>query len=519
MIDFGILGPLEVRREGQLVPVRGAKQRALLAALLLRANEIVSTDRLVDDLWGEEPPEAGAAALRVRVSQLRKALEVGSAGNPIVTQPSGYVLQLEPGRLDLHRFELLAREAEGSEASIAAEKLREALSLWRGAALAEFASEPFAEPAIARLDELRLATLEKRVEADLALGRHADLVAELQALTAEHPLRERLRGQLMLALYRSGRQAEALAAYRDGRETLVGELGIEPSPSLQELERAILAQDRSLDLEPRPPAKRAILAVVADAGRLEDVLALAVPLARRSSREVILAQVAHAAALDRTAALLHVVCEGLRAEGVDARSAAFTAGKPGADTVRLATEQDVDLILVAATSELLEDPVLAELMHSAPCDVAALIGEGPTAGPVLVPFTGAEHDWTAIEVGAWLASSWEVSLRLAGPLLTDGRDASRLLANASLAVQRALGVAAEPLLVEPSPDGLAAAGRGAAIAVVGLSDRWREEGLGPARATLAGGDRPALLVRRGVRPGGLAPPESHTRFTWSLKPA
>jgi hypothetical protein len=138
---------------------------------------------------------------------------------------------------------------------------------------------------------------------------------------------------------------------------------------------------------------------------------------------------------------------------------------------------------------------------------------------VLVPFTGAEHDWTAIELGAWLASSWEVSLRLAGPLLTDGRDASRLLANASLAVQRALGVAAEPLLVEPSPDGLAAAGRGAAIAVVGLSDRWREEGLGPARATLAGGDRPALLVRRGVRPGGLAPPESHTRFTWSLKPA
>jgi hypothetical protein len=161
--------------------------------------------------------------------------------------------------------------------------------------------------------------------------------------------------------------------------------------------------------------------------------------------------------------------------------------------------------------------VLRAILAGAPCDVAALIGSAPAPGPLLVPFVGAEHDWTAIELGAWLAGAWEVPLRLAGPSL-EGRDASRLLASASLAVQRALGVAAEPLLLSPEPDQLLRAAQDAAIVVVGLSDRWRKEGLGKTRAALAQIERPSvLLVRRGLRPGGLAPRESLTRFTWSIR--
>ncbi len=200
-----------------------------------------------------------------------------------------------------------------------------------------------------------------------------------------------------------------------------------------------------------------------------------------------------------------------------ARSALFTSATPGADVARLATEQDVDLIVVAASSELLDDPDLAELLRVAPCDVAVSVGKSPVPGPVLVPFAGAEHDWSAIELGAWLAGGWKVPLRLAGPAVEGGRDASRLLASASLAVQRALGVAAEPLLVDPGPDALVTAAAEAGVVVVGLSDRWRKEGLGPVRSALAAADQPTLLVRKGLRPGGLAPAENLTRFTWSLR--
>ena len=195
----------------------------------------------------------------------------------------------------------------------------------------------------------------------------------------------------------------------------------------------------------------------------------------------------------------------------------FTSDSPGADAARLATEQDVDLVLVAAPAALLDDPDLGDLLRSAPCDVAVLTGGEPAAGPVLVPFAGTDHDWSAIELGAWLAGSWQVPLRLAGPAVEGGRDASRLLASASLAVQRALGVAAEPLLVEPGPEALVAAAADAGVTVVGLSDRWRKDGLGPTRGALAASGHPTLLVRKGLRPGGLAPAENLTRFTWSLR--
>jgi DNA-binding SARP family transcriptional activator len=497
--------------------VRGAKQRALLAVLLLHANEVVSTDRLLDELWGDEPPEARTAALRVRLSQLRKALDI-EGSNPIVTRAPGYSIEVRPEQLDLHRFERLVEAAGASEPREAAEQLREALGLWRGQALADFAYEPFAQAAIGRLEELRLLAVEKRIDADLALGRHAELVGELASLVAEHPLQEGLHGRLMLALYRSGRQAEALEAYQAARRVLVDELGIEPGPALQELEKTILRQDPSLELAEALQLRRSILVASLGDIPLEPLLAVAEPLARQPPREVIVARLfGDRAELGAATAALGKLCQALAARGIVARAAAFTSASPGDDTSRLAAEQDVDLVLVGGPPGLLEDDDLQKLLHSAPCDVAVLVGGGPVAGPVLVPFAGTEHDWSAIELGAWLAGSWQVPLQLAGPAVEGGRDASRLLASASLAVQRALGVAAEPLLVEPGAEALVAASREAVVTVVGLSDRWRKDGLGLARAALAASGQPTLLVRKGLRPGGLAPPENLTRFTWSLR--
>jgi DNA-binding SARP family transcriptional activator len=515
-VEIRILGPFEVAVDGAPIALAGAKQRALLAILALHANQVVSADRLLEDLWGEDRPESGATALQVRVSQLRKTL--GAAGSSLVTRAPGYVLQLDRDALDLHRFERLVGDAERAEPAEAAVKLREALALWRGPALPELVYESFAQPAIGRLEELRVAALEKRIEADLVLGRHADLVAELEELVAEHPLREQLRAQLMLALYRSRRQAEALDAYRSARRALVDALGIEPSPPLQELEQAILRQDPALELAtPATPERSVLVVALADEG-LPALLGLAAPLARRPPRELVLARLVGAApALATTAAALNAERERLIAGGVAARAAAFVSAAPGHDAVRLATELDADLLLVDAPAALLGDPDVAAMLATAPCDVALLVGGGAEPGPLLVPFTGVEHDWTSVELAAWLAGSWQVPLRLAGPA-SEGRDASRLLANASLAVQRVLGVAAEPLLVAPGPDGLVQAAAEAALVVAGLSDRWAKEGLGVVRAALASGATPVVLVRRGLRPGGLAPREGQTRFTWSLAP-
>jgi DNA-binding SARP family transcriptional activator len=519
-MQFRILGPLEVADGDAVIPLAGAKQRGLLAILLLSANETVSSDRLIDELWGGQPPESGRTALQVRVSQLRKAL--GAAGDAIDTRAPGYVLRLEPEQLDLDRFERLVGEAQAdaAEPALAAAKLREALALWRGPPLADLSYESFAQPAIRRLGELRVAALEKRVDADLALGRHADLIAELGTLVADHPLRERLRAQLMLALYRCGRQADALEVYQSTRRALVEQLGIEPSPPLRELEQAVLRQDAALELALAAAAERSLLVLALDDGSaLGPLLAVAAPLAQRAGRELVLARlIDECHDLAAESAALHERRELLLAAGIAARAAAFTSSSPGADAVRMAGELDCDLMLIDAPPELLESPVLQAILTAAPCDVAALVGEEPAPGPLLVPFVGAEHDWTAIELGAWLAGAWQVPLRLAGPTVK-GRDSSRLLASASLAVQHAHGIAAEPLLLTPGLDQLVRASREAALVIVGLSDRWQHEGLGTARGALAQrATTPVLLVRRGLRPGGLAPRASLTRFTWSLKP-
>jgi DNA-binding SARP family transcriptional activator len=268
-MEFRILGHLEIRDGGRPVEVRGRRQRALLALLLIRANEPVGDERLLEELWGEHTPESGTTAVRVRVSQLRKAL----GADVIVTRPSGYALEVEPERIDARRFERLVAEGrselEAGDGASAAATLRQALALWRGpAALADFEYEPFADAERARLEDLRLDALEDRIEADLALGRQLELVGELEPLVAQNPFRERLRGQLMLALYRCGRQADALAAYRDARRTMVEELGIEPGPALQQLEQAILRQDDRLgrrddDGGRAPTEERKVITVVA----------------------------------------------------------------------------------------------------------------------------------------------------------------------------------------------------------------------------------------------------------------
>jgi DNA-binding SARP family transcriptional activator len=253
-MEFSILGPLEVRGDGDRpLELGGRKQRALLAVLLLHANRVLSSGNLIEALWGDSPPETAPTALQGYVSHLRKALAPAAA---IVTRAPGYVLELEEEELDLNRFERIVEEARRAaaegDAAKAAGQLREALALWRGPALGDLADEPFARAEALRLEELRLAAFEERIEADLRLGRHATLVGELETYVAQQPLRERPRAQLMLALYRSGRQAEALAAYREARRVLVDELGIEPGRELQELEQAILRHDPALDLRSDP---------------------------------------------------------------------------------------------------------------------------------------------------------------------------------------------------------------------------------------------------------------------------
>jgi DNA-binding SARP family transcriptional activator len=517
-VEFRILGPLELTDERGAVELPGAKRRALLALLLLHANEVVSSDRLMQELWGDDQPGSGLTALQVAVSKLRKSL--GASAEALETMAPGYVLRLAPDGCDLFRFERLVGEAAVLEPMQAAAKLREALSLWRGPPLAEFAYESFAHAAIGRLEELRLAALERRVDADLALGRHADLVGELEALVVEHPLRERFRGQLMLALYRSGRQAEALGSYQSTRRALVDGLGIEPSPVLQELEQAILRQDAELDLTRIAAPERSILVAPRNSSGLDALLELAEPLARRPAKELILAcLVANEGELDAAAGTLQERRAGLIARGLSARAAAFVADDPAADLVRLATEQDVDLILVDAPRERLQDALLARMLTEAPSDVAIAGGAPVRPGPVLVPFVGGDHDWAAVELGAWLARALDVPLLLAGPREgPHGRDASRLLASASLVVQRAIGVAASPLLVDAGAHGVARAAKDAGLLVVGLPEQWRTHGLGTTREALGSNAQiPLVLVRRGLRPGGLAPNASLTRFTWSLR--
>ena len=306
-----------------------------------------------------------------------------------------------------------------------------------------------------------------------------------------------------------------------------------PARALQELERAILRQDPSLDVETTAPARvgdvseRSILVAMTDETRVDALLAVAEPLARDPERVVILARlVSEAADLQPAAAWLEERRSMLERRDLTARAASFTSAEPGEELARLAGELDVDLLLADAPDELLAegspDEQLTALLEHAPCDVALLVPRDATPkGAVLVPFGGADHDWAAVELGAWLARATGTPLRLAGAAAVPEqgkRDASRLLSHGALAVQRVLGISAEPLLTPPGEEGMLEASDDAGLLVVGLSARWHREGLGDARLRLAReATPPTLFVRRGLRPGGIAPPAALTRFTWSIR--
>lgn len=500
----------------------------MLAILLLDANRVVSIDRLAEELYGDERPTSAVTQIHGHVSHLRKLL--GTGESLLETRAPGYVIRPTANQLDLNRFEHRAQEAAAAEArgdlEVAATHLEDALGLWRGGALADL-DQPFARLASARLEDLRLAALEKQVDVWLALGRTSELVATLEGLIAAYPFRERFRAQLMLALYRSGRQADALAEYGAAREVLVEQFGIEPTPALHRLQHAILTQDRTLDTfagdQRDAQTARVVLVVPSDEAAVEPMLALAEPLGRLRGKELVISRlVAHEDELRPAAAALN----STRAElSVTTRAAVFTSADPAPDLVRLATTQDAELVVVDDRG-LDEDGVVAEslavLFAQSPADVAVVCGavDFGAGDGVFVPFRGDEHDWAALELAALLADAAGLPLRLVG---TSGdpvrrrRDASRLLAAASLAVERALGVATEPILADPRPEALLDAVQPAALVVFGISPRWRSEGIGSTcRALVRDGRAPVVVVHRGPRPGALAPPESATRFTWTI---
>jgi len=432
-------------------------------------------------------------------------------------------------------FERLAAEASGAQAAGDAERagslLREALDLWRGEALADLSYEQFARAPIERLKEIRLLVLEQRIAADLALGHHAQLIPELEQLVVDHPLRERLRGQLMLALYGSGRQAEALEAYRQAREALVEECGIEPGPALRQLERRILEQDSSLELQagasrssaPSVEPDRTVLAVSRDDTGMARLVALAQPLANVPGSELIAARlVANERELDVANESLQAVREQGEAR---IRVAAFASVDPPGDLVRLATAYDAALVLIDAPREIAAaelPPEVVTLLERSPADIAIASGTPVDWGAgdgIFVPFGGAEHDWAALELAAWLASAVRAPLRLVGSRadpVHGQRDASRLLANASLAVQRLAGVIAEPVLADAAASAFLRALENATLVVGGLSGRWRTEGIGDIRRSLLLARPPVVFVYGGPRPSGLAPRDALTRFSWSL---
>jgi DNA-binding SARP family transcriptional activator len=533
-LELRILGPLELVRDGSSVALGGPLERAVLALLALRSGATVSRERLISDLWGDDPPVTAVSVLQTYVSHLRRALPE----ERLVTRAPGYALRLEPGELDLHAFEELALEGRDAlasgDAATAADRLRQALALWRGPALADVVKAEFGRIEAARLEELRLAALEERLQADLALGRHAEIVAEIEALVVEHPLRERLRSQHMLALYRCGRQSEALAAYRDARKTLVDELGIEPGRALRELESAILRQDPSLDPQEEPPAIRAharsLVVVCVDEGSLDPLLALAEPLARHPRHDLVLVRlVPEAASLaGASRAVSERRAELVRRE-VPARAVAFTSGEPALEVVRLGKSQDVSLLLLDSAGGVDPDgrfrPWLARILAETACDVAVLANDAPAAAPaaagaVAVPFGGADHEWAAAEVAAWIAAAEGRPLELIGAAADRGgerRDASRLLGSVALLLQQVAAIETRPSLIPAGADAVVAAVAGARAIVVGLPNDWTTRGLGRTRATLVRhAGVPVLLVRGGVRPGGLAPDASLTRFTWTL---
>jgi DNA-binding SARP family transcriptional activator/class 3 adenylate cyclase len=431
-MEFRILGPLEVLVDGRPLEVGGPKQRGLLASLLLEANRVVSTDRLVHALWGAGAPDTAQKALHVYVSQLRKLL----GRERLQTKPPGYLIQVLPGELDADRFRALYETGDWSEA----------LELWRGPALADFAYEEFAQAAIGSLEELRLVCVEERIDRDLERGRHAELAGELESLIAANPHRERLRAQQMLALYRAGRQAEALEAYQTARNALVDELGIEPSRELRALHQALLNQDEGLDLpaggeapaSPSPPAS--IVAVAPRESRKTiSVLFVAFPPVEGLDPEALRRNAAAALTVVAAAAERHG--GSIEVASTDAATAIFGVPAVHEDdalrAVRAAVElRRPDLKIAVCTGEVLAGGETAGQLRATgePLPRAARLAHGADAGEVLVD--RATHLLVRESVVAEPAEdAWRVvaatnaaagSSRLASPMVGRVRERRRL---------------------------------------------------------------------------------------------
>src|SRR5262245_48009251 len=374
-MEFRILGPLQVVGPGGEIPVPGAKQRAVMATLLLHHGDgVVSAERLIDELWGEEPPATAAKSLQVHVSQLRRVL---GEGQPIVTRPTGYAVELAPGALDLERFERLlddARRARGAgDTAAAAEALRAGLALFRGAPLADVELLGRDSAEAARLEGVQLSALEDRLELDLALGEHASVIPELEALVAEHPYRARLHAHLMLALYRDGRQADALDAYRRARTVLVEELGLEPGPELQRLETGVLNQDPALNAAERPravaPRQQVTLPALPSGlvGREAELQAISTRL--RETRLVTILGPGGVGKTRLALELAHRLAAGFRDGARFVALAAIDARDRLESELAQAVEEDTaELLLVLDNFEQLVDaaPAVSDLLSRAP---------------------------------------------------------------------------------------------------------------------------------------------------------
>jgi predicted ATPase/DNA-binding SARP family transcriptional activator len=473
-VEFRLLGPLEVLGDdGEPLPLGGKRPRALLALLLLHPNRAVSIDRLVDAVWGESPPATARSALQVHVHALRKAL----GADRIVTRAPGYFVRVEPGELDVERFEEL----------VAAGSFAKALALWRGPALADVAHEDFARAEAARLDEARLSAIEARIDAELDAGRHDAVAAELDALVAAHPHRERFRAQQMLALYRGGRQADALAAYRDARAAL-DDLGLAPSAELRALEQRILRQDPGLAAapaapeagrgrEPLPPARTPLV------GREREIAALRALLGRPDTRLVTLTgpggtgktRLAVAAAEGTDGAVfvdLSAVTEpGLvlptvaRALGV-----AEVPGESDLDTLLAALEHEETLLVLDNAEHVLDAaPDVARLVASVPALTVLVTSRAPlrvaaehvyAVSPLPVPGQGDETAATVERVAAVRLYADRARATLPGFELTDE--------NASAVARICRGLDGLPLALE------LAAARVRALGPEGTAERLGE---------------------------------------------
>ena len=478
-MEFRILGPLEVVGAAGVIPIASGKQRALLAVLVLEHGQPRRRSRLIDELWGDEPPPTADHALQVHLTGLRQRL-----GDAMVERvASGYRLRASDTTTDLARFERLV--AEGQQASAnddharAADRFHEALGLWRGDALADLDGESAVRAERTRLDELRQVVFERAIDAKLAAGGHLEAIPELRAAIEAEPLREGAYVRLMLASYRAGRQADALDVYQRARSVLRAALGVEPGPELEAMQRAVLAHDPALrptsgTITPatsdaasgRRPASRAIREIVVtalDGPGLDVAIGSTIDLVRDGDRGAILTRLTEPDpdALETAVGALRDHRDRLRAQGIETRTAAFTSRDWGADIARLAARSSADLVVVGVTGLARaggpEAADSGDLLGQAAADLALAIAPDrrpvdrrPVDAPIVVPFGGTAHDWAALELGAWLARARRTGLVVAGPFIqasTMSPGRARLLADACLVVQRMLGVDAAPRLV------------------------------------------------------------------------